>query len=244
LFYQYVLTLIAFGALIWQILTGRHRLVMAILLIFLTVTTAVTLFQMRGVQQSVPVAGLCLSIIATRFMAGTGKTKPWLGVAALLLCCNLFWKLAFVGGMSLLKVEPGPLINQSQFELNVICRTAEDQATLAAEKPGFIAAANGLGAWLLYSTNHRVLSGPYHRNGAGNLASVNIMIGTAEQAHQIMKDAGITLFAACPQFVDEKQIMREVPNGFLGEILAGKKMDWLEPIPATMNKPLKLWRVR
>ena len=244
LLYQYALTVIAFGVLAWQCIMGQHRVLNVLLLIFLLITTAVTLFQMRGIQQSGPVAGLILSIVVTRFMHGTGKTKPLAGLIALIVCCNLFWKLGVMGGMALFAAEPGPLMNQSKAEIQNICRTPDDLATLDAEKPGFIAAANGLGAWLLFATDHRVLAGPYHRNNAGNLAAVNIMIGTPEQAHQIMKDRGITLFAACPQFVDEQQILREVPNGFLGQVLGGKKVEWLEPIDSTMGKPLKLWRVR
>lgn len=244
LVFQHAITVIAFGALIRMLVTGEQRLLAGVLLIFLTVTTAVTLFQLRGILQSVAVAGFALSIIATRFMEGPGKEKPILGIAVLIVFCNQFWKYFVIALLTLLQVNPGPLMTQSAFKIEVICRTPEDLMTLNAEKPGFIAAANGLGAWLLYSTHHRVLAGPYHRNGEGNLASVNIMTGSEEQAHKIMRDGGVTLFAACPQFVDEEQILKEVPNGFLGKLLAGKTPDWLEPVESTMDKSLKLWRVR
>jgi hypothetical protein len=116
--------------------------------------------------------------------------------------------------------------------------------TIRAEKPGFIAAANGFGPWLLFNTDHRVLAGPYHRNTEGNMDSIKIMTGSPEEAKAIVKKGGITHFMACPEYPDEAQILKEVPNGFLGQLLAGKTPDWLEPVQSTMDKPLKLWRVR
>jgi hypothetical protein len=248
LLYQHVLGVIAIATLVYQLTQTQCqlnlRLISGILLIFVVMTSAVTLFQIRGLQQSGPVTGLVLSIMATRFMEGTGKKKPILALGVLVVCCNYFWQVMVVSAMSFMDVEPGPMTRQPKAGSENLCRTPDDLAIITAEKPGLIAAANGLGPWLMFSTNHHVLAGPYHRNGEGNLASINIMTGSEEQAHALLKKAGATLFAACPEFVDEEQILKEAPDGFLGQLSGGKKVDWLEPIASTMDRPLKIWRVR
>jgi hypothetical protein len=244
LIYIYSIPLIALGVLVWQIAKREDWLAASILLVFLFVTIAVTMFQLRGVKQAFPLAGLILSITMTRFMEGAGKERPVQAIAALLTCCSMFWG-GLVGVLT-------PLVNQRSSVVDAgagapekdLCRTQSDLATLSDEKPGFIAAANGLGPWLLFTTNHRVLAGPYHRNVQGNIDAVKIMIGSEPEARAIIEKGGITHFMACAKFADEAQILREVPNGFLGQLIAGKTPQWLEPIASTMDKDLKIWRVR
>ncbi len=244
LVFIYPLLLIAVGALVWKLIKKDQPLLAGILLVFLLVAIPVVMFQVRGIKQALPIAGLALSIVMTRFMDNGGKQRPLTGLAALLVCCNFFWLLVAVGVMELANNKAATTANVADDAGINLCRTQSDLDVLLSEKPGFIAAANGLGPWILFNTNHRVLAGPYHRNTEGNLDALKIMIGPEQEAQAVMKKGGVTLFMACPKFADEAQILREVPNGFLGQLLGGKTPDWLEPIASTMDKDLKIWRVR
>jgi hypothetical protein len=106
-----------------------------------------------------------------------------------------------------------------------------------------IAGSSNLGPLYLLSTPHRVLAGPYHRNVDGNLAWINAMTGTPEEARAILQKVKVTILAICPTDSDESGLSAEVPNGFLAQLISGKSFDWLEPVRGTMDKPLKLWRI-
>ncbi len=244
LIYIFAMPLIAIAFTTRKLMRRDEPMLAAILLIFLVVTLSVTCFQIRGVKQLVPVAGLSLSIFMTRYMENEGKVKPLHALIGLLVCCNLFWGVIAAAAMAVTDHRSSKDQERAAKEASTLCRTQSDLDSVLAEKPGFIAGANGLGPWLLFNTKHRILAGPYHRNTAGNLDAIKIMIGTEQEAEAIIKKGGITHFMACPKFADEAQILKEVPNGFLGQLLAGKTPDWLEPIASTMDKPLKLWRVR
>jgi hypothetical protein len=244
LIYMYALPLIAAAALIWKIVKNDQRLIASLLLLFLLVASAVLMFQVRGIKQATPIAGLILSIVTLSFMENGGKKRPILGLAALLGCCNLFWAIITVAAATITENNATAIDNKDEVKPKAICRSDADLANVLAEKPGFIAAANGLGPWLLFHTPHRVLSGPYHRNVKGNLDGLQIMIGSEQQAQAIMIEGGVTHFMVCPKFPDEALILKEVPNGFLSQLLGGKTPSWLEPIASTMDADLKIWRVR
>jgi hypothetical protein len=106
-----------------------------------------------------------------------------------------------------------------------------------------VAGSNDLGPLYLLMTDHRVLAGPYHRDVEGNLAWINAMTGTPQEAHSILANVKVRILAICPSEADEVSLSSEAPNGFLSQLIAGKSFDWLQPVQDTMDKPLKLWRL-
>jgi hypothetical protein len=242
--YMHVLPIIACASLCWLIAKGRSRSVHAPLLIFVMVTSAVTLFQMRGTQYAVPVAALALSVIVTRFAEGRGKDRPVLLLGAMAFSCILVWKFISTGAIAVFSDgKTGPLIASDSPAPSMQCESAESMASLKALPEGTVAGSNNLGPLFLLQTGHRVIAGPYHRNVKGNLAWINAMTGTPEEARANLQMAKVTILAICPTEADESSLSSEAPDGFLAQLIAGKSFDWLEPVQDTMDKPLKLWRV-
>lgn len=60
------------------------------------------------------------------------------------------------------------------------CYHDSDFATLATLPSGNVLAISNHGAAILAHTPHRILSGPYHCNIAGNLAALDVLMGPPE----------------------------------------------------------------
>lgn len=242
--YMHVLPLIAAASAIWLISKGQVRSVYAPLLIFILATSAVTLYQMRGTQYAVPVAALALSIIVTRFADEHGQKRPLLLLGAMVFSCVMVWRIIISAAIAVFSDgKTGPLINSGETEPSEQCESAASIASLNGQPAGFVAGSSNLGPLFLLSTPHRVLAGPYHRNVEGNLAWINAMTGTPDEARAILQTVKVTLLAICPTEADESGLSGESPNGFLAQLISGKSFDWLQPVQDTMDKPLKLWRV-
>jgi hypothetical protein len=242
--YMYVLPLLAAAASLWMIIRRDSPSVYALFLTFIAVTSAVTLFQMRGTQFATPVAAMALSILVTRFAEGSGKKQPLRLLAALAVSCALVWKMIIIGAIALFSDgKTGPLIAAGVPKAVEQCESAASIASLDALTPGLVAGSNNLGPLFLLKTPHRVLSGPYHRNVEGNLAWINAMTGSPEDARSILTNAKADILAICPTEDDELDLSRESPDGFLSQLISGKSFSWLEPVQETMDKPLKLWRI-
>ncbi len=242
--YMHVLPIIACASLCWLIAKGRSRSVHAPLMIFILVTSAVTLFQMRGTQYAVPVAALALSVIVTRFAEGHGKERPVLLLGAMAFSCILVWKFISTGAIAVFSDgKTGPLIASDDPAPSQQCESAASIASLNDLPEGTIAGSNNFGPLFLLQTVHRVIAGPYHRNVEGNLAWIDAMTGAPQDARATLQKAGVTILAICPTEADETSLTSEAPDGFLSKLISGKSFDWLEPVQDTMDKPLKLWRV-
>ena len=236
-----VLALVTGGLTVIRQSTGsRYNTIM----IFVAIASAVTVFQLRGAQLSTPMAALALAMLVARFGEQQGKHKPLLLLAALAFSCAIVWRLLVVVAMTLADAQSGPLITAATNFFKASCKAPQAIESLKAEQPGLVAAANSIGPAILYSTQHRVLSGPYHRNVEGNLAWINAMTGSADDAHVIFAKAGVTILALCPSDSDEIDFKTAKPDGFAAQLIAGKIPDWLEPVASTNNAPLRLFHVK
>ena len=242
--YMHVLPVIALATLGWLLAKGRLPQIHAPLLVMVAVTSAVTLFQMRGTQYAVPVAALSLSVVVTRFAEGRGKDKPLLLLGAMTLSCILVWKFISTAAIALFSNgQSGPLMASDTPDPSAECVSAASFARLNALPAGLVAGSNNFGPLFLLQTAHRVISGPYHRNVEGNLAWINAMTGSPDEARTILQKAKVNILAICPAEADEASLSSEAPEGFLALLISGKSFDWLVPVQDTMDKPLKLWRV-
>lgn len=238
--------LLALGWLALNIWRGVQRSLSTGLCGLLLIATAVTVFQMRGTEFSGPISALVLASFVTVLSEGIGKERPILLISTWLLSCAITWKLLSSAGIALFAHgHSGPLIAGAGVkQAGASCHSSESLATLESEPAGTVAAANGLGPDILFSTPHRVLAGPYHRNVEGNLAWINAMIGTPDEAQKILREAGTTLLAICPDDPDERDFLRASPNGFVGQLLKGQTFSWIEPVQQTMGLPLRVWRIK
>jgi hypothetical protein len=238
--------LLALGWLSLNIWRGTKKSISLGLFVLLLIATAVTVFQMRGTEFSGPISALVLASLVTILSEGVGKQRPILLISIWLLSCAITWKLLSTAGIALFAHgHSGPLIAGADVkQAGALCHTSESLTALVSEPTGTVAAANGLGPDILFSTPHRVLAGPYHRDVAGNLAWINAMIGTPDEAQAILRDAGTTLLAICPDDPDERDFLRAAPAGFVGQLLKGQTFSWIEPVQQTMGLPLRVWRIK
>ncbi len=101
-----------------------------------------------------------------------------------------------------------------------------------------------LGPRLIVLTHHDAIAGPYHRNGDAILDTHHAFGGTPQVAHAIMLRHGATLLMTCPNMNESTVYRARNPNGFYAQLAAGRKFDWLEPVPLPGESPLLLWRIR
>lgn len=243
--YMHILPLLALGFGGRAAMREFPRSPFNTVLIFAAIAFAVSLYQYRGIQYAAPIAALVLTILVTRFAMNGAEQRPLVFLGAIALSCTLVWKVLVQAAIALVpSASPGPMMQAAQAGPQAGCQNPALIASLEAEPKGVVAAANSLGSALLYYSGHHILAGPYHRNIEGNLAWINAMTGTAEEARAIFAKQGVTVLAICPSDADERDFVKAAPQGFTAQLLAGSIPSWLEPVAATQATPLKLFRVK
>ena len=120
--------------------------------------------------------------------------------------------------------------------------TAADYAALAALQPATVLAPSNLGAPILRYTPHRALAGPYHRNVAGNLTALDMLMAAPDEAERLVRAAGIGLVAICPGNSETGFLAEAAPAGLAARLAAGAAPDWLLPEPT--QGALRIYRLR
>jgi hypothetical protein len=211
---------------------------------FLLVAILVSLWQVRGVFFSIPLSVVPLSVWVggwrARVAGQSAKGGALKLVAVWLLSFNVVWSSAAEAAISRLapqKASGGGEIAQGA------CLSPGDYAALAAMPKTTVLAVSNLGAPILRYTPHRVLAGPYHRNVEGDLEALDAFTGTDEEARRIVRRNGITLVASCPGNDETMDLENRAPGGLMARLARNDVPAWLAPVPATMDRPLKLFRV-
>jgi len=101
---------------------------------------------------------------------------------------------------------------------------------------------SNLGSPILAHTPHRALAGPYHRNVAGNLAVLDVLIGADEEARAAVSRAGAGLIAHCPGNPESAVLAEWAPGSLVDRLNRGEVPDWL--IPLDGNDSLRLFTIR
>lgn len=205
----------------------------------------VSLWQVRGGVFAVALAVVPLSgwIAARRAASPSGTASATFALAAAwILSFNAVWSAA---GERLVTLSGGASTTR-QAETSgagaTACLSKADYARLAALPPTTVVAVSNLGSPILAHTPHRVLAGPYHRNVAGNLAALDLLLATPEEAWTKARRHGVGIVALCPGNSETNVLAREAPGGLTASLLAGTVPDWLDPLDTA--GALKLYRVR
>ncbi|WP_235976887.1 GtrA family protein [Bradyrhizobium archetypum] len=233
-----VLALIVLG----QRLRRRSNAAGWILLAFLTAAFAVSLWQVRGVTFSLPLAAIALAVWVGDWRHRTALTSDRYSLPRMalvwLVSLNVTWSVA-AHAASAAWGEAAPAVLQSSS-----CERAADYARLAAQSPTTVLAISNLGAPILARSPHRVLAGPYHRNVTGNLLALDAFMGTAAQARTTIESNRIGLVALCRGNAETALLTAAAPAGFLAALTRGESPDWLEKLPQAASEPLEIYRVR
>lgn len=211
---------------------------------FLIAAFAVSLWQVRGATFSVPLAAIALAAWVGAWrqrIAVTPSRKIMLRTAMVwLVSLNVAWSAAALAASTALGIKDATSAAKS----TATCERAADYAQLAAQPPTTVLAVSNLGSPILLRTAHRVLAGPYHRNVAGNLLTLDALMGTTAQARTVIRDNGIGLVAICRDNAETPLLTEAAPASFLAALTRGEVPDWLEKLPQGAGEPLDIYRVR
>lgn len=212
----------------------------AILGALLLAAFLVSLWQVRGALFAVPLAVIPLAgWIARRRAAAlaTGQRSATLAMAlAWVLSMNVVWSTAASYAN---RVAGTP----DDADAAVRCYRASDYDRLAVLPKSTVLAISNLGPGILNRTPHRTLSGPYHRNVAGNLAALDMFMAEPDAAEAMLRAAGVGLVALCPGNSETWMLARAAPGGLIAQLAAGEAPAWLEPIAGDPAAAMRIYRV-
>jgi hypothetical protein len=214
-----------------------------IVMAFLATAFAVSIWQVRGGMFSIPLAAIPLAGWVgdwrCRVAAGSGKLTTLKMVLAWIVSLNLVWAVAASAVAAALESNTSDAKNSKGS-----CEASADFAALATMPATTVLAISNIGAPILAYTHHRVLAGPYHRNIEGNLAALDALMGSTEEAQAIVRQNHVGLVALCRGNAETSALVDWAPAGFLASLAGGNMPGWLEKIPSAADAALDIYRVR
>lgn len=233
-----VLGLSVLAGLIWRDGASRERLIYAG---FLSAAFLVSCWQVRGSSFSVPLATVPLAIgigmLREQVAARSSLARNVALIAAWVLSFNIVWS-ATASALSTRGETPGATSISADD-----CSADASYLRLAEMPKGTILAASDLGSAILVNTAHRVLSAPYHRNIAGNLAMIDAMLGSADQAEGIVRANNVDYVVLCRGNVENRNFSNRAPNGLMANLVAGNVPDWLKKDGGAPDDVLDIYAV-
>ncbi len=234
--------------LVWMAvsLRGRHWRRPDILVgAVLAAAFAVSVWQVRGSTFSIAFAVIPLSAwIATWRQRAEVSPSAWVSakmIAVWLVSLNASWTgAAAAAAVALERNAP----NAAEDPAAGYCERRQDYAALAQLPEAMVLAISNLGSPILAYSEHRSLSGPYHRNVEGYRLALDAHTGSPDEARAIIERHQVGLVAVCPANTESGIYAKESPDGFLAMLLNGDAPDWLELVDTSANQPLRLYRVR
>jgi hypothetical protein len=123
------------------------------------------------------------------------------------------------------------------------CQSASDAASLNQLPRGRVMAPIDIGPAILLETGHDIFAAPYHRNNAGNLATLELMLAPPPMAHRILSDHHVDYVVICRKAPDQAVIDR-APDGLAARLGRGETPEFLEPIDLGPAAKIYAWRLR
>lgn len=208
---------------------------------FLFAAFLVSCWQVRGSAFSVPLATVALAIgvgmLRERVAAGGSAMLTTLALVAWFAAFNIFWSAAG-GALSARNAEVAKMEGSA-----VECSTTAGFAYLAGLPVGTVLAVSDLGSPILMNTPHRVLAGPYHRNVAGNLAMIDAMLGSTDQAAAVVRDNRVDYLALCLGNAENRNFAGMAPSGLMADLAAGRTPAWLAKDSGSAGQAIEVYRV-
>ncbi len=239
----YITPIIALGVCGWSLARKQDARAWSVAAAFLGVSVLVSFWQVRGAMFSVPLAAIPLAAwvggLRSKAEIKGGTPRQLAAVAAWLVSLNIVWQLAALPLKS--GSEGGDGGDTASLER---CYARSDYAMLGALPAGLVLAVSNQGSTILGATGHRVLNGPYHRNNAGNLAALDMLMGAPAEAGDMARQLGVTYVALCRGNPETQSLRKWAPAGLLAGLVAGDAPSWLTPVDATAGSAVEIWRVR
>lgn len=205
----------------------------------------VSVWQVRGSTFSIALAVIPLSawIASWRERASISPSRSVsLRMAAVwLVSVNAVWAGAAAATSSAFE---GAKVSAAAEDADPACTRKASFTALAGLPDTTVLAISNLGSPILAYSGHRVFAGPYHRNIAGDLLTLDAFLGSADQAKAIVAQHHVGLVALCRGSAETKVLATKAPQGFLAGLMQGRVPDWVEPVAETRGNPVELYRVR
>jgi hypothetical protein len=206
---------------------------------------AVTTIEIRGLgyAQMYALSGLaaCLVLAVSRF-----RLSKALGavttIVALFAASDASFALA---GRSIETSRPkAEQFDALQDSWSNACLARADFRALAALPKGRVLGLVDQGPYILAYTHHAVVSGPYHRDASGIIDTYDAFTAAPAQSQAIITRRGIDYVAVCKPAPDYAFYRaHDHGQGILSLLAKGRKIAWLEPIPAHGAGKIELYRV-
>ena len=136
---------------------------------------------------------------------------------------------------------PAPLTR----EVSEACGQPGSLAALARQPRGTIIGQFDFGPFILLRTPHSVVATPHHRAAAAMHDTIAAFLAAPDQARGLVAARGANYVMLCPDLVETHMYLDRAPNGLAAQLLAGRTLDWLEPVVlGPQGGPMRLWRVR
>lgn len=203
-----------------------------IALAFLTFSVLIGFWQVRGFSfatwLAVPVLAAWITHNEQRF------TARWRGRLILFIVLNpvtlTMLTMSLAGAMGYQapqKMDKNP------------CAAKDSFKSLAALPKGIVLANYDLGPFILASTHHSAVSGPYHRLGNAIYDTIEAFDATDEQ-----KSKAITLKWKADYIIQCRYEKNDNPANMKARLIAAKTPTWLEEIKQPADAAYRLYRVK
>jgi len=240
---RYATPLLALALMALRLRAGSWRREDCLVGAVLAVAFLVSVWQVRGSTFSIPLAVVPLSAWIAGWRArAEASASPGVSlrmVAVWLLSINASWTGAAAAAS--VAVEGNRAAEAASASR---CTRASDYALLAAQPATTVLAISNLGSPILAYSGHRVFSGPYHRNVAGNLLALDALMGTPADARRIVESHHVGLVALCRGNSESRLLSEHAPESLLAGMMEGEVPGWLELLPESAGQPLQIYRVR
>lgn len=200
----------------------------ALILLLLLAALGLTVYQQRFYPFAYVVALLPLAgFISRMYQRGVAKVEAYKGdgakpsnisyIGALALSIPLIWA---VPGFFLEKDNASSVSNSTSQKAEG-CYSTEVMDALNTLPVGLIAATSDGGAPILQFTQHRALSGNYHRNMAGIEAQIKIATSEPNEALSLLRQNGVNYVHFCNPSEETENLTTENSDGLYGQLKTG-----------------------
>ncbi len=219
--------------------TASHRPARAALLVPLSVTLVLGIFQFRWLlyAEALGAALLAVAISDASVTLRGSPLQPW--VRSTLAVAGTFgWVV--VGSL------PWPTANSApEFASTSGCSDQQAVAALDGLGPSTIATYVDLGPVILYHTSHAVLAAPYLHNSGNRVVIGTLDAPLAEADPAELRERGVNLVLVCPAGRDAYLVAeRDGRETLYGALVRGRHPAWLTPVGDPVESaPVRLYRL-
>ncbi len=248
-FAKFYATPLAAAAVLITILTkAANKREWLIIAGFLGVAITVSFWQVRGGNFAVAFAVIPLAVWVGEKRAAafesSGARASLIMVLAWIIALNSSWTVAAktLHNASVTRSAGAQAVSDDEGE-SAACYGGQAFLDLAAMNPQTVLAVSNLGPIILKQTPHRVLAGPYHRNIAGNIATLDAFMSAPDDALLVLRDNNVGLIVHCAGENEANWLAKIAPEGLLAAIISGEAPKWLRKTSSPTNASVNIYKI-